>query len=115
MTDLVVVTALLGNGPDRLGPPPPVAEGVRYCCVTDRRRRSRPAGNGCRIPARPAHPACRRAGCARVSSTAFREPLSLWLDASFDVLVSPRRFVEECHAPGCRPAGVSPSRSPADV
>jgi len=95
MTDLVVVTTLLGAGPDQLGPPPPRAEGVRYVCITDR-----PDA----LPrAWERHPYTGPAGSSRLQARWVRahvpvlclEPYSLWLDASFDLLVSPRQFVEE--------------------
>lgn len=93
MTDLVVVTALLGFGPDKLGPPPPVVRGVRYVCVTDRDT-PLPAGW------QPL-PYLGPPGSARLQARWVRAclattwPVSLWLDASFDLRVSPRRFVEE--------------------
>ena len=95
MTDLVVLTALLGTGPDRLGPTPPPAAGVRYVCVTD--RPDTLPGGWHRLPytGPPGSSRLQARWVRAVLATGFPEPYSLWLDASFDLLVSPRRFAEE--------------------
>lgn len=86
---IVVVTALIG--PAEAAPPPrPVEPGVLYVCFTDRAA----PGWLCHPP--PDDPDPRRA--ARRVKTSVHDLFpnaewSIWLDASFDLLVSPAEIV----------------------
>ena len=94
--EVVVVTALLGAGPDQLNVPPPVEQGVRYVCVTDRTE-GVPKGWDAVDYAGPRVESSRQQARwvrAHVPDLFPQAEATIWLDASFDFHVSPSCFVD---------------------
>lgn len=105
---IVVVTALIGAA-ESVVPPPRSQPGVRYVCVTDRadvRGWERLPASNYQDPRR----------AARLVKTSVHEMfpglVTVWLDASFELLVHPKEIIEAAVLTGCSLVGfVHPDRS----
>ena len=91
---MIVYTAIFNNY-DLLQSPPPLVEGVRYVCITDKAP-PRPNGWDVRVVDRPVfpHPYIQRAYKILAHRVFPDADVSLYLDGTFELLVDPRRLVE---------------------